>query len=364
MTARRVALATLLLGACATPPAPPIEAPAAKSSPAVVVPAVAADPAPIEPLPSIRPLPRDLLLTDAVSLAVFDVAGMRRLGLNDSLRLFARDQFGASALACAEPLLEETRRVVTTRSLARNGLAIAIEQPEPVETLLDCFAQHAADAHARSIGGRPALELRVGAIAMNVGGTLVVGNEAGLSNLLGVPEPAPPDDERPRGDVLADEFQLTPTEPPGLDALIGQLPDLASEPLVAAVQSLGGMDLGGGRAVIRHTPDGLTVQLDILGFGDQMGMAEGVPGAGGDEMMRQVVDSLRRSLTSGLEDDEQAAPLIAALDHVRVERRGSDLRIAVDVHDVAPVVGALEALARGELAEKDTAVPQVPATAP
>ena len=319
MTARLLAPLGLLIGACATPP-PPAETPepVATSAPSVVVPAVAADPQVAEPAPTTFALPRHLLLEDAVSLTVVDVAGLRRLGLKDSLRLLARDHLGAGAWPCVEPLVAETSRVVMTRALTGNGSAIAVEQPERVETLLDCFAQNITDASAKSIGGRPALELRPGTVAMDVGGTLVLGNEAGLSSLLGVPEPLPPEDEHRRGDVLADEFELNPGDPPGLDNLIAQLPRVPGEPLVTAVQNLGGMGIGGGRAAIHRTAQGVSAHLDILGFGDQMGMLEGVPGAGGDEMMEQVVDSLRRSLIRGLEEREQAAPLLAAVSYTHL----------------------------------------------
>ncbi|MEQ9323187.1 MAG: hypothetical protein RIF41_28730, partial [Polyangiaceae bacterium] len=109
MTARLLAPLGLLIGACATPP-PPAETPepVATSAPSVVVPAVAADPQVAEPAPTTFALPRHLLLEDAVSLTVVDVAGLRRLGLKDSHRLLARDHLGAGAWPCVEPLVAET----------------------------------------------------------------------------------------------------------------------------------------------------------------------------------------------------------------------------------------------------------------
>lgn len=349
-------LLSLFLGACAATPPTPVEAP----EPATVVttPTIPAAPtastaaADLE-LAARAPLPRHLLLDDAMSLVVIDVAALRRLGLYDSLRLFARDQLGAAALPCIDPLLDDTRRVVMTRALHRSSSAIVVEQPRPIEPLLDCLAEGVPSAAATSIGGQAGLEVRPGTIAMGIDGTLVIGNASGLSSLLGVPEPPVPEDEHRRGDVLADEFASILGDPPGLDTLIAELPRLSGETLVTAAQSIG-TSVGSGRALIRLSDDGLHGQVDILGFGDQLGLVDSMPSPPGDEMMNRFVDAVKRSLTGGLADQEDAAPLVETLEHLQVERLGSDLRLKVDVAQPAAVVEALERLSRQALHAQST----------
>jgi len=356
---------------CATSPPPSTPTPRAPTTVEVAPTTAHAEPTAI-PAASTTPLPRHLMLEDAASLVVFDVAALRALGLSDTLRLATVDAVGAAALPCVEPLIATTQRVIVTASHLRGHAATVIEQPEAVEPILDCFAARIPSATAKPIGERAGLEIRPGTVAIAIDHTLVLGNETALMSLLDVPtappsasdrpsRPATPDDQR-RGDVLHEELDQLVGSAPGLDALIAELPSGAGTTLVTAVQNMSGSgpSLGSSRAIVQVVGGELHAHLDFIGFGEQMAMIDQLDGAGGEPMIERIIGNLRSSIVEDIGADEQATPLVAALDRIRLEQRGADMRISLDVPDVAPLVTAVERVAAKKRTEGEDEEPKSP----
>jgi hypothetical protein len=312
-----------------------------------------AEPSPPDPEPAdpaVAPLPKHLLLPKAVSVTVIDIAALRALGFRDALAAMAQSDLDTELGECGERLIDETERIVTSREASSMDWVMVVEQPIPIESLLDCLAAALPEAEAKAVGDRAALEISDGNLAMEIEGTLVIGSESGLAKVLGLPDLKAPDDEELRR-------QLDGT-PMGQLVELGDVTTIVSElelgpgVLISSRQHIPGLNpLGDTSFVIRRDDDGLHLRGRMAGFGAELGALSSM-GEPGSSFIQSVADQLRTQLVESVSDPEQARAVTALFDRLRTEQQGNDLHVRWDVADLDLARRAIMALFEAQNAEK------------
>jgi IS66 Orf2 like protein len=200
-TAMRVSLLLLIAalasacspGASPTNPRPPRTAPSAAPKTAsppsefVAPPTESQAEPPTAParatvaLPSL-PFDPQRLMPHADSVAFIDVQALRALGLQQTLRWMFTEVAMPDHARCLDRLIQGTHRVVM--STAQRARAIAVTQDQAPDAVIACFARSIPDAQAIAIRDRAGLHIDPEHILIELGGSLVVGNKAGLRGLV------------------------------------------------------------------------------------------------------------------------------------------------------------------------------------
>jgi hypothetical protein len=346
-----VMLAAFTAGCSATPvspAAPPKVAKAAATSSPVV-----AEPAPPPAQPQ---LPTQLLLPHANSVSVVDVEGLRDLGLHASLKWLFDDVAAIDRDGCLDQLVKGTRRVILSADVLGGASVMAVEQDQPPDAVIACLARSIPDAEAVEVGHRAGLRFEVGRVASELFGTLVIGSEAGLRTLQGLPPfppsstPEPTVEEELRRGALGSFGEIDQGPPVDVQDVVARL-SLEPDVLVTAVMVSQGSFalLGDTRAEVRRNEGAIDVFLDL-----EASPGRGALQPGGDPFaFEELFEQTRDDLVSNLSDKPGEEAIAALVSQVRLEPKGEGrVRLSLSIASPRVTAAMLELVARRKIAAR------------